>query len=202
MPFHTFSMWRRGTLGRAAASAIMPDGTRGRGRETSAMGRAGLLGMSMLAAGLGLAACELPSLPTIPIINSDAPHLTNPAIEACKKKAEERYGEVGEHQTTPLGEGRYTIVLNVEEKQGYALKTCRFDPATGASLEEPKPPGGEPAPTTAEGAKDGAKGEAAKDGAKTEGATAAPGAKPETAKADSAKPEPGKAEAGKADAKQ
>lgn len=165
------------------------------------MGRAGLVGMSMLGAGLGLAACELPSLPAIPIINSDAPHLTNPAIEACKKKAEERYGEVGEHQTTPLGDGRYTIVLNVEEKQGYALKTCRFDPATGASLEEPKAPGGEPAPTTAEGAKDGAKAEAAKDGAKTEGATAQ-GAKPEAAKADGAKPEPGKAEGGKGDAKQ
>jgi hypothetical protein len=77
---------------------------------------------------------------SVPLLDSGAPHLTNPAVEACKKKAAELYDDVGEHQATPTGEGRYTVVLDVREKIGFALKTCHYDPATGAAMQAPPSP--------------------------------------------------------------
>jgi len=78
----------------------------------------------------------------IPLIgSSDGPHLTNPAVEACKRKASELgYDGVGERQSAPGPEGRYTVQLDVRENQGYGQVTCAFDPATGADVPPRKAP--------------------------------------------------------------
>jgi len=89
---------------------------------------------------------------SVPLIDSSPPHLTNEAVEACKKKAEDLYDDVGERQATPTGEGRYTVVLEVREAIGFAQKTCLYDPKTGAALQTPPAPAAAttPAPAPAE----------------------------------------------------
>ena len=92
----------------------------------------------MLGAAAGLGACSW-----MPFIGSDeGPHLANPAVDACRHKAEELgYDEPGERVSAPTGEGRYTVVLDVREHQGFGQVTCTFDPAKGADLPPPPKPG-------------------------------------------------------------
>lgn len=73
----------------------------------------------------------------IPIIGAGAPHLTNDAVEACKKKARDQdFSGVGERQSAPLGGGRYTVVLDAKKRDGYTTVTCAFDPEKGAELQQ------------------------------------------------------------------
>jgi hypothetical protein len=85
---------------------------------------------------LALAACSwIPSVPSF----GGGPHLTNDAVEACKRKAEEAgYAGVGERQSAPAAEGRYTVTLDVRGTGGYGQVTCNFDPKKGAEVPPPK----------------------------------------------------------------
>jgi len=96
------------------------------------MRRGGWLGLAVLLAG-----CSW-----VPFTGeSDGPHLTNPAIDACKRKARDQgLKEPGERLATPGAEGRYTVVLDVRSPQGFSQITCAFDPAKGAEIVPPKPP--------------------------------------------------------------
>jgi len=87
-------------------------------------------------AAVGLAACSY-----VPFVGgSDGPHLTNAAVEACKRKADDLgYEGIGERQTTPEAEGRYTVILDVRQQQGYGQITCAYDPAKGAEIKQEKP---------------------------------------------------------------
>jgi hypothetical protein len=90
-------------------------------------------------AALALAACSwLPPLPGF----GGGPHLTNPAVEACKRKAETAgYEGVGERQSAPQGsEGAYTVTLDVRENAGYGQVTCTYDPKKGAEVPPRKKP--------------------------------------------------------------
>lgn len=90
----------------------------------------------------GAAAFLLAGCSWLPFVNSGAPHLTNPAVEACEKKAADmKFGGVGERQATPLADGRYTVVLDVRDKDGYVEKTCTYDPKTGAEIAVEPPKG-------------------------------------------------------------
>lgn len=77
----------------------------------------------------------------IPLVgDSDGPHLTNAAVDACKRKADDLgYRGVGERQSTPGGEGRYTVILDVRLSVGFGQVSCSYDPAKGAEIEKPKP---------------------------------------------------------------
>jgi len=88
-----------------------------------------------------LAAACLAACSYIPFVgSSDGPHLTNAAVEACKRKADDLgYEGVGERQTTPEAEGRYTVVLDVRQQEGYGQITCTFDPSKGAEIKQEKP---------------------------------------------------------------
>jgi len=71
---------------------------------------------------------------------SDGPHLSNAAIDACKRKAGDmRLEDAGERLSTPGAEGRYTVVLDVRKEQGFRQVTCLYDPAKGAEIQESKP---------------------------------------------------------------
>jgi hypothetical protein len=89
----------------------------------------------------------------IPFLNSDAPELRNPAVEACLGKADDLgYDGAGERESAPLGEGRYTVVLDVRQNQGFGQVTCNYDPKKGADLPPPQPatPEEKPAETPAQ----------------------------------------------------
>jgi hypothetical protein len=89
-----------------------------------------------LGVALGLAGCSW-----IPFVgDSDGPHLSNAAVDACKRKAGDMgYSGAGERLATPGAEGRYTVVLDVRQQQGFGTVTCTYDPAKGAQIEQPKP---------------------------------------------------------------
>ena len=91
----------------------------------------------MLGAAAWLGACSW-----MPFIGSDeGPHLANPAVDACRKKAKDLgYVDPGERVATPTGEGRYTVVLDVRQHQGFGQVTCSFDPGKGADLPPPPKP--------------------------------------------------------------
>jgi hypothetical protein len=84
----------------------------------------------------GLAACSY-----LPFVgSSDGPHLTNDAVEACKRKADDLgYEGIGERQATPEANGRYSVILDVRRQQGYGQITCAYDPAKGAEIKQEKP---------------------------------------------------------------
>ena len=42
--------------------------------------------------------------------------------------------------SAPLGDGRYTVVLDIRQNQGYGRVTCSYDPKKGADLPPPTPP--------------------------------------------------------------
>ncbi len=70
-----------------------------------------------------------------------APHLTNSAVEACERKADEQgYEGISERTSTPLAAGRYSVILDVQETNGYTQVTCSFDPQSGATIEKPRKP--------------------------------------------------------------
>jgi hypothetical protein len=70
---------------------------------------------------------------------SDGPHLSNAAVDACKRKAGDMgLDAAGERLSTPGGEGRYTVVLDVRKEQGFSQITCTYDPAKGAEIQQPK----------------------------------------------------------------
>jgi hypothetical protein len=70
-----------------------------------------------------------------------APHLTNAAVEACERKADEQgYEGISERTSTPLAAGRYSVVLDVQVTNGYTQVTCSFDPESGATIEKPQKP--------------------------------------------------------------
>jgi hypothetical protein len=82
----------------------------------------------------GLAGCSW-----IPFLNSGAPHLSNPAVQACLSKADDLgYDRVGERESVPLEGGRYTVVLDVSQDQGFGQVTCTWDPKKGADLPPPR----------------------------------------------------------------
>lgn len=89
-----------------------------------------------VAAAASLVACSY-----VPLVGSgDGPHLTNAAIEACKQKADDLgYDGIGERQSTPGADGRYTVILDVREQQGFGQITCAYDPAKGAEIDKQKP---------------------------------------------------------------
>jgi hypothetical protein len=91
---------------------------------------------------LGLAMVWLAGCSWIPFVGeSDGPHLSNAAVDACKRKAGDMgLSEPGERVSTPGAEGRYTVVLDVRNPQGFGQVTCTYDPAKGAEIEEAKPP--------------------------------------------------------------
>ncbi|HZB92650.1 MAG TPA: hypothetical protein VE397_14480 [Stellaceae bacterium] len=75
----------------------------------------------------------------IPFLNSDGPVLTNPAVVACERKARALgYDGVGEHESAPLGGGRYTVVLDFRQNEGYGQVSCAFDPDKGPQVAPPK----------------------------------------------------------------
>jgi len=88
-----------------------------------------------------LAAASLAACSYVPFVGtSDGPHLTNAAVEACKRKADDLgYEGVGERQTTPEADGRYTVILDVRQQEGYGQITCAYDPAKGAEIKQEKP---------------------------------------------------------------
>jgi hypothetical protein len=86
---------------------------------------------------VGLGACSW-----IPFVGeSDGPHLSNAAVDACKRKAGDMgLDGAGERLSTPGAEGRYTVVLDIRKAQGFSQVTCTYDPVKGAEIEQPKPP--------------------------------------------------------------
>jgi hypothetical protein len=92
------------------------------------------------AAALALGGCSyLPSMPSVPFVGGGGDHLTNDAVEACKRKAGDLgYDGVGERQSEPTGGGKYTVILEVLGPNGYSTVPCSYDPAKGADL--PPPP--------------------------------------------------------------
>lgn len=79
----------------------------------------------------------------LPFFGSGGPHLTNDAVAACERKARDLdYSGIGEHQSTPAAEGRYTVVLDVLTPNGYGTVTCSYDPQKGADLPPPPKRGG------------------------------------------------------------
>lgn len=93
--------------------------------------RAGLLAPALA---LLVAGCSW-----IPFVGGeDGPHLTNPAVHACEDKADSLgYEGIAEHETTPGAEGRYTVVLDVRQNEGYGQISCAYDPAKGAEIAPP-----------------------------------------------------------------
>jgi len=76
-------------------------------------------------------------LPDLPSIGSGASRLTNAAVEACEKAAREKgFHSPSERQSNPAGEGRYTVVLDVRDRDGYTQATCAYDPASGAKIDK------------------------------------------------------------------
>jgi hypothetical protein len=77
----------------------------------------------------------------IPLVGSSGgPRLTNPAVEACERKASELgYDDPGERQSAPSGGGRYAVTLDVRHGGGFGQVACAWDPAKGAEIEPPKP---------------------------------------------------------------
>lgn len=94
--------------------------------------------VTVVTAGLTLAGCiSIPELPSLPGLDLDPPHLTNEAVEACEKAAADKgFERPGERQSTPTGEGRYTVVLDVRDRDGYTQATCTYDPKTGAAIDK------------------------------------------------------------------
>jgi hypothetical protein len=86
-----------------------------------------------LAAMLALVRCSY-----VPFVGSENVRITNPAVAACMRAAEqEGLDAAGERQATPSGEGRYTVVLEARGRAGYTQVTCNYDPASGAKIEKP-----------------------------------------------------------------
>jgi hypothetical protein len=93
--------------------------------------RRGFLVLAGLASLVG--GCSI--VPDMPSFSSGGPPVTNDAVDACKRKArDEGYSNVGQQQVMPAGDGRYLVTLQAEGDDGYAARTCVFDPATGAQL--------------------------------------------------------------------
>ncbi|HWI29543.1 MAG TPA: hypothetical protein VN668_21395 [Stellaceae bacterium] len=94
--------------------------------------------LAALAAALLLGGCSY-----IPFIGSDGPQIRNPAVDACESKARSvGYDGVGERQSAPGKDGRYTVVLDIRQNEGYGQITCAFDPKTGAEVPPPPKPAG------------------------------------------------------------
>jgi hypothetical protein len=92
-------------------------------------------GRAVIASGLVLL---LGGCSWIPFLGDSAPHLTNPAVAACEHKADSLgYDGVGERQSAPESNGRYTVILDVLQNQGYGQVSCTYDPAKGADLAPP-----------------------------------------------------------------
>jgi hypothetical protein len=101
----------------------------------------------------------------VPFLGVGDPHLTNAAVEACKDKADDLgYEGAGERESAPLGDGRYSVVLDIRQNEGFGQVTCTYDPNKGADLpplkpkEEPEKPPPKPAdtaPSTAPGPQPG-----------------------------------------------
>ena len=82
-----------------------------------------------------LSALLLAGCSWIPFIGDDGPHLTNPAVEACRAKARDAgYDGVSERQSAPGKDGSYSVTLDVLQSQGYGQITCAYDPKKGASV--------------------------------------------------------------------
>lgn len=97
------------------------------------MMRLGCRLVSPLAPLLAVAACSY-----VPFVGSDDARITNPAVAACMRAADqEGLDAAGERQSTPSGEGRYTVVLEARGRAGYTQITCNYDPASGAKIEKP-----------------------------------------------------------------
>jgi len=76
-------------------------------------------------------------MPDLPSIGSGASRLTNAAVEACEKAARKKgFDSPSERQTTPTGEGRYTVILDVRDRDGYTQASCAYEPATGAKIDK------------------------------------------------------------------
>jgi hypothetical protein len=86
----------------------------------------------LAATALALSGCSY-----FPSLSLGGPHLSNPAVEACEAKASEKFGGVGERQSTPGENGHYTVILDVRNDNGYGTATCTYDPSTGARIETP-----------------------------------------------------------------
>lgn len=93
------------------------------------------IGWLAFAAALSAAGCSW-----IPFIGSDdGPHLTNAAVEACERKADALgYDRVAELESRPGSNGRYTVVLDVRQNEGYGQVSCAFDPVKGAEIAPPQ----------------------------------------------------------------
>ena len=91
---------------------------------------------------LGLATVLLTGCSWMPFVGeSDGPHLSNAAVDACKRKADDMgLSGAGERLSSPGAEGRYTVVLDVRNQQGFSQVTCAYDPAKGAEIQQPKSP--------------------------------------------------------------
>ncbi len=80
--------------------------------------------------------------------DAGAPHLTNTAVQACRQKADDLgYDGTSERESAPLGDGRYTVVLEVRQHEGFGQIVCTYDPAKGADvppLKLPEKPGEKP----------------------------------------------------------
>lgn len=82
-----------------------------------------------------LAACSI--MPDMPSFSGGGAPMTNDAVDACKRKArDEGYGNVGQQQVTPAGEGRYVVTLQAETDNGYQNRVCIFDPSVGAQMQK------------------------------------------------------------------
>ncbi len=76
-------------------------------------------------------------LPDLPSFGSGGPRLTNAAVEACENAAKKKgFDAPSERQSTPAGEGRYTVVLDVRDRDGYTQATCTYEPASGAKIDK------------------------------------------------------------------
>jgi hypothetical protein len=91
---------------------------------------------------LGLVMVVLTGCSWIPFFGeSDGPHLANAAVDACKRKADDMgLADAGERLSSPGAEGRYTVVLDIRNRQGFSQVTCAYDPAKGAEIQQPNPP--------------------------------------------------------------
>jgi len=64
-----------------------------------------------------------------------APRATNAAVQACQEQADDQGLDNVEQQTvTPLGGGRYAVILDVVKDNSDVYRRCDYDPHGGAHL--------------------------------------------------------------------
>ncbi len=71
----------------------------------------------------------------LPFEMSGPQPITNEAVVACKKAAEDQgYDDLGQQQVIPYSDGRYGVTMTGHGDNGWHQAICTYDPATGAHV--------------------------------------------------------------------